>query len=871
MVFSEKLKESMQPQYQGKNIVNDFYNPCLSESDLYQRVSAYFSSKGLELYSKGLDKLIVNNGYAHFIISTDISEQDFNLIKQGYSIKESLSNLSQSIRETILNSETKENLGNLAFLIASNRAEVKFALIKSGKGIFHDKFGLISSEGETIFFTGSANETKNGLDINYESISVDFSWEPSLNVRKRIEFSKKRFERLWNGVEDEVITLNATEVVYSEIKKYQTYSKYSIDSKKNCVIFDFKEGHVIREDFSDTKITEKDRMLKVGSDLSSKYFEPNNKTLKSEYSYRDILHVIELTKKRCSRKNIKVCISEKLENYIQDSKYSIEEYKKLGIYLKNSLDIDYCNNDIRFQEFVTVVNDETERELKPLQMLASYFELRMARAGNFSVPGSGKTTMLLAVFAYLNSEITDEHINRMVVICPINAFASWKEEFSLVFGKKKKLYVIDCQSQNDFEESLRINWNIANLVLVNYESLPKYKELLLNFISFDTMVVFDEVHRIKNPVGKRAESALELVKNVKFKYVLTGTPIPNSYLDIYNFLHLLYGSEYSSFFGWSIDDLKSPSVFKMEEINDSLFPFFWRVSKEDLGVPRPDEDLFIEVEASLEQIELAEAIYCIEESSLARLIRLIQVSTNPELLKSSINYAELGFQNDDGLNGFDENDFNRELSNITPSLILGSKSYNEFDLTNMISPKFEKGINKIIELTSEGKKVIVWGVFVDTLKKIHQRLANIGIKSDLVYGETNVSEREKIINDFKFGTTEVLISNPQTLGEAVSLHHTVHDAVYFEYNFNLTSMLQSRDRIHRLGLKDSQYTRYHYLQTRKESIDSSNAGFIDQQIYDRLKLKEEIMLKAIDNNHLEISFGEDELREAIRIIDEERQ
>ena len=36
-------------------------------------------------------------------------------------------------------------------MIASNHAEVKFAVIPRGRGIFHDKFGLIDSDQETIF------------------------------------------------------------------------------------------------------------------------------------------------------------------------------------------------------------------------------------------------------------------------------------------------------------------------------------------------------------------------------------------------------------------------------------------------------------------------------------------------------------------------------------------------------------------------------------------------------------------------------------------------------------------------------------------------------------------------------------------------
>lgn len=189
----------------------------------------------------------------------------------------------------------------------------------------------------------------------------------------------------------------------------------------------------------------------------------------------------------------------------------------------------------------------------------------------------------------------------------------------------------------------------------------------------------------------------------------------------------------------------------------------------------------------------------------------------------------------------------------------------------MISPKFEKGIEKIQELISEGKKVIVWAIFVDTMKKIQSRLDQVGVKANLVYGGTDVSDRQNLIDDFRFGNTMVMISNPQTLGESVSLHKEVHDALYFEYNFNLTFMLQSRDRIHRLGLEDNQYTRYYYLQTICEPEDSGNPGYIDQQIYKKLEAKANIMYKAIDDNILSPEFSQNEIDEAISIIDEERK
>lgn len=879
MVFSQEIKNIIMPTYQSKNLVKEFYEPLLSEAATYKRVSGYFSSEGLGLYSKGLDKLFENNGYAQFIISTDISEEDFKRIQEGYTLKNSLESLPEQLRQTILNNQTKKSLGNLAFMIASNHAEVKFAVIPRGRGIFHDKFGLIDSDDETVFFNGSVNETRNGLEYNYESISVDVSWDSSTNVQTRILANKNRFDRLWKNEEKDVLTIDATKIVYDEIKKYQQYStinKVKENQSDNNIYFYLKSGNIIvRQDNSSIQITSSDRKLKPGSDLSNKYFEDDNSTIKSEFSYMDINYIIKETRKRCDRKYIIVEVSEEVQEYLKSNQYSIEQYRKLGIYLKSPEQYTIHREQEKFEEFVSVVSSEVVRPFKKLQLEAAFYEYRMARAANFSVPGSGKTAMILAVFAFLNSsKVESEHVDNLLVICPINAFNSWKEEFKQVFGNKKQLEVIDCQSSKDFDYDLSLNWKTSNLVLVNYESLTKYKEKLQELLSIKTMIVFDEVHRIKNPFGVRAQAALELVRDSRFKFALTGTPIPNSYQDIYNFLHLLYANEYNSFFRWSLDELKNPSVRKIEEINKALIPFFWRLNKDDLGVPKPDPDNFLVVEPSEEQKQLAQSIYYNESSSLARLIRLIQASTNPELINKKIEYKDMWFADDndkDDTVEISEEIFNNRLQIVSDSGIREAKGYDEYDFSSMTSPKFEKGIQKIQELISEGKKVIVWAIFVDTMKKIQNRLDQVGVKANLVYGGTDVSDRQNWIDDFRFGNTMVMISNPQTLGESVSLHREVHDALYFEYNFNLTFMLQSRDRIHRLGLEDNQYTRYYYLQTKSEPADSGDAGYIDEKIYSKLKKKEEIMYNAIDNGDLKIEFSQNEIDEAIDIIDEERK
>lgn len=878
MTFSNNLKTSLKSQYTS-GIVTDFYQPLLREASMYQRVSGYFSSAGIDLYSDGLEELAKNGGEVQFIISKEISFNDYEKIKNGYDLKAELKTLNIAAQNDKLNSSAQQKLGNLAFMIAAGRARVKVALTK--QGLFHDKFGIINSDNEHVFFNGSANETKNGFSENYESISVDVSWDNSSKVQSRISANIARFTRLWNNEEPNVKVVEASDLAYEEIAKYQPQTtiktiKIAEDNSNhnnldNSINFIFTNNQIKRIDNSLDHFVQSDRKLKLGSDLTP-FFEEDNITVKFGTSYIDIEKIISTTKKRAERKNIKVTVSTAVKQYISQNKYSIQQYKILGDVFKNSLDEFPEIKRKDFDNFVEIVQSEVYRPLKDLHLRAAYYEYQMARAANFSVPGAGKTAMLLGVFAYLNrvDVSNNEKINQLLVVSPINAFDSWKTEFKAVFGLKKKLKFIDSQSSKNFKELLKTDWDISNLIMVNYESLQTYADELSKVIDNHTMLVFDEVHRIKNPDGKRAEKALQISTVPKFKYVLTGTPIPNNYKDIYNFLHILYGNEYNSFFGWDTVELEKPKIRKIEEINEKIHPFFWRTNKIDLHVPTADTDIIESVLPSEKQLNIAETIYNNETSSLAKLIRLIQASTNPSLINTSINYNELmGYDDDDkdGIKGISEREFNELLGKNDENKL---KSTEYTDYSNIVAPKFLKGIELVAQLVNQGKKVLVWGIFVDTIQKIQIELKMRGIKVNLVYGGTDKVERITLINEFRDGQVQVLVSNPQTLGESISLHQTVHDAVYFEYNFNLTFMLQSRDRIHRLGLDQNQYTRYYYLQTQDEDAYSYRPGFIDQKIYSRLKDKEQIMYGALDSDNLTVEYSDNEIKDAIRIIDEER-
>lgn len=603
----------------------------------------------------------------------------------------------------------------------------------------------------------------------------------------------------------------------------------------------------------DTHHTLETKTAQRGLTIFAPYFEdPKQRIFKEDLTYVQLLELVKKLNRRLERKGLpEVETSNKFDQFVQQRQYYIKEQSQAGLTIKDG-DPRWLHE---FENFKKVVSQEITRPLKPEQEKASFFMTVMKRAANFSVPGAGKTAMMYGTFAYLSSSQVNE-VDKLLVVSPLNAFAAWRTEFQEVFGSKRELYYLNMRDKkySNNPGAIKHDWVQADVITINYESLQNKLNIINDLLDAKTMLVFDEVHRVKGVGGQRAKAALSLSQAPHYRYVLTGTPIPNGFRDIYNFLHLMYPDEYSSFFAW---DLTTLNNIDPEDVNKKLSPFFWRTNKQDLHVPKPDPDIIKEVKPSKNQQLLSQAIYENENGTLATFIRLLQASTNPELLATNINYKELG------LVDADSGVWDKQGSTVEKENASSGEAYKKFNLTKVEAPKFEIGIDLIEKLVSQGKKVLVWGMFVGTMQKITDTLNGMGIKTTLVYGVTPKQDREGMINNFRTGDAQVLVSNPNTLGESISLHQTVHDAVYFEYNFNLTFMLQSRDRINRLGLPANQYTRYYYLMTKG---DVAHMGFIDNTVYKKLKDKERVMLDAIDGQLLVPEYTDDYLQEVKDIV-----
>lgn len=157
------------------HLVDEFYNPVLSQAVKYYRIAGFFSSSALAIAAKGIEGLINNGGKMLLLVSPELSEEDYRIISEHGCVTSDISVFSNLKLEDAVN----ENLQALAWLLDCGRLEIKIVVAKRTRNsLFHQKVGVvIDSEENIVSFSGSINETAQAWLNNIEEFKVFRSWE----------------------------------------------------------------------------------------------------------------------------------------------------------------------------------------------------------------------------------------------------------------------------------------------------------------------------------------------------------------------------------------------------------------------------------------------------------------------------------------------------------------------------------------------------------------------------------------------------------------------------------------------------------------------------------------------------------------------
>lgn len=821
----------LKPQYISleDDVADQFYIPVMSNCTRFDRISCYFTLDALAKYCTGLYYLGRNNGRFRLLISHEVSEETFNAIREGYRLSQYLDGMVKERMRQELSLEDTVKLSNLAYLMECGLVEIKFAMCCNG--LFHEKSGYAEdSEGNCLCFNGSNNETKMSFDSNYEKFEVTASWLSSEFDRRKISGEREEFDSLWGGTNVHVIVSDPPEsfdrylMSVNKGKLFRDAQEYLND----CFYLDISGG-TIRLSLPESVENPGRFKFKLAVQGLVDRIEGRTLVMKPELPTRSVRSMMDKVVREAGKEDREVSKSDTFMKYLSEHT-SMDHLALLGMSIKQR---DPGHREY-FEMFKKEVSNITASGLRDEQLWDAYFAYRLKKSANFSVPGSGKTATALGMFAFLNRTAG---VDKLIVIGPLNSFDSWITEFRRVFGTNIPLDAVTSTDLRNIggtiQYHVRFDLGRHNLVLINYEAFEHNLELteaLRNRIDDRTMLVFDEVHRIKAIGGKRAEGAVPIARNSKYTIVMTGTPIPNNYADVYNFLHILYGDDYDDYFVLGPKELSELKGADAKDFNKKLQPFYCRTTKNKLNVPPANMDNVLSLTASAKENDLFRKLHESKMNPLVLMVRILQLESNPIMLgETALEGIEASSFSDDG----------------EKPRLEGMRAIEGAE--DLMTSKTKACVDLVRSLASSGKSVIVWCIFVRSIRTLAQLLEAEGASVCTVYGDT--PDRQTVIDGFKSGRYQVMITNPQTLAESVSLHNVCHDAVYFEYSYNLVHMLQSKDRIHRLGLAEGQYTQYHFLETLFE--DDGKMVSLDEAIHDRLDHKEKVMLDAIENDSLE--------------------
>ena len=204
MSFKElSLEIAYESNQNTEEMVEDFYIPVLRQTVEYKRISGYFRSTALVIAAEGIEGLIANEGNMRLLVSPEISDKDYEIIKRfGVPTEDCDMFQDLSFGDTV-----DDNLKALAWMLANEKLEIRIVVPKnSRKGLFHQKIGIMTDkDGDKISFSGSINESANGWLENIEEFKVFRSWVEGQN--NYLEIDERKFDQFWEGQRQQVASV----------------------------------------------------------------------------------------------------------------------------------------------------------------------------------------------------------------------------------------------------------------------------------------------------------------------------------------------------------------------------------------------------------------------------------------------------------------------------------------------------------------------------------------------------------------------------------------------------------------------------------------------------------------------------------------
>ena len=416
--------------------------------------------------------------------------------------------------------------------------------------------------------------------------------------------------------------------------------------------------------------------------------------------------------------------------------------------------------------------------------------------------GLGKTTSTIIAALETGAK-------KILIICPASLKINWEREIANY--SDRSCYIAEGKKFSTESDFVIVNYDI----LKNFHD-PKDKENSLLVQSKFELVILDEAHMVSNAQAQRTKIINNFVKDIKRVWLLTGTPMTSRPMNYYNLLSIIespvaqnwmaYAIRYCQGFQFRAGNRKIWNVTgasNLEELRD-------RTSKQILR-------------------RLKEQVLDLPE----------KIITPVYLRTSSKEYKDLMGEYYDWLENKTD-----ESSSLT---IQFSKIMKVRKV--IANEKVKETIEFAQNIIDQGKKVIIFTNFTDTLQLIHN---HFGKESVYLDGSCNKVQRQYAVDQFQENEkVKVFVGNLKAAGVGLTL--TAAEVVIMnDLSFVPAEHAQAEDRAYRYGQKNNVLVYYPIFENTIESV-----------IYDILNKKKKIIGTVMGD---EVQESGDVVEEILNLI-----
>ncbi|KAL7790417.1 SNF2 family N-terminal domain-containing protein [Trichoderma ceciliae] len=521
--------------------------------------------------------------------------------------------------------------------------------------------------------------------------------------------------------------------------------------------------------------------------------------------------------------------------------------------------------------------------------------------------GLGKTCQVISFVCHLVEEHEKHPKGRRpwpnLIVVPPSTYNNWLGEFKRFAPGLSVIGYRGSQAERaEIGYTVEQDPEAYHVVLATYSQINSEEDIAAMQSFHLNAAIFDEGHKMKNPETKIYKDLRRIPS--AWKMLLTGTPVQNNLLEMTSLLNFINPRLFDGYMRHiqyifsqkvTIRDVTNGAFLYSERVKRArtiLEPFILQRRKDQVlsdmprkvctvvhcDMPEPQKDVYDEYE-ELFKMEPSQRI---ARASRGRLndqnnvwIQLRKAALHPLLFRRHFTDKKVTEMAKILMDRIPQSELHQpdikhliqELKNSSDfELHLWCRDYprllKEFDIpptTELDSGKVKRLMELIKQYQKNGDRVLVFSKFSRIIELLQEVLARQDVDHRVLMGNTNVSVRQTLIDEFNQDTSiPVFLLTTGAGGTGINLT-SANKVIIFDQSDNPQDDIQAENRAHRLGQKRD-----------VEVIRLISAHTIEELIYKACQKKIELANKVTGAVEEDAADASKNLEQEVRKMMEEQ-